>query len=492
MLEEKLEQESRAVRRRRLQLVVGAALSVVVLALAYGGILLIRDTGGDGPARVAKTPAEAVAPAPLPQPAAPVAVPEPVDAAAIEAARESFKTSLAAFQAEIEPNVVHDDFARWDVIAQRRILDAKDAAIADFGAANYADATDALAAVQADAEAVLAARDRAFEDAFAAAGAAFAADNYDSALAAIDRALEIRPESAPAVALKERIDNLPVLLETIEAAAVARVENNLAAEERHLAAALEIDPNRNELAPRLEEVRRLLREAAFAGHIADGLARVDTRDLAAAKRSLAAARKIYTNRPEIDVLDEKIAALQIELTIERLTRTARAAAAADDWPAAERTYIEVRRLAPVARDITNELARAQAINGLDARAARHLASPERLASEAVAADASAVANDIAAYRGDSPRLASKADELAALVAAYGVKVPVRIVSDGETDISVRGVGIVGKVTDRTIELRPGRYTFEGIRAGFQAVLMRVDIPPGRTGLVLEIVPDERI
>ncbi|MEK9899316.1 MAG: hypothetical protein VW516_01020, partial [Rhodospirillaceae bacterium] len=183
MLEEKLEQESRAVRRRRLQLVVGTALSVVVLALAYGGILLIRDTGGDGPARVAKTPAEAVAPAPLPQPATPAAVPEPVDAAAIEAAREAFKTSLAAFQAEIEPKVVHDDFARWDTVAQRRILDAKDAAIAAFGAANYADATDTLAAVRADAEAVLDARARAFEDAFAAAGAAFAADNYDGALA---------------------------------------------------------------------------------------------------------------------------------------------------------------------------------------------------------------------------------------------------------------------------------------------------------------------
>ncbi|MEP4886942.1 MAG: hypothetical protein ABJ215_11285, partial [Alphaproteobacteria bacterium] len=93
---------------------------------------------------------------------------------------------------------------------------------------------------------------------------------------------------------------------------------------------------------------------------------------------------------------------------------------------------------------------------------------------------------------DSPRLAAQADSLAGVVAAYAVKMPVRIVSDGKTNITVRGVGIVGKITERTIELRPGRYTFEGVREGFQAVLVRVDIAPGQADLVLEIVPDERI
>jgi hypothetical protein len=192
------------------------------------------------------------------------------------------------------------------------------------------------------------------------------------------------------------------------------------------------------------------------------------------------------------VLDEKIAGLELELLIERLTVTARAAAQADDWVTAEQTYIQVRRLAPANRDITDGLALAQTINRLRARAARHLAAPGRLASVAVATEAGSIVDAIAPLRADSPRLAAQADALAGLVAAYGVKVPVRIVSDGKTNITVRGVGIVGKITERTIELRPGQYTFEGIREGFQAVLMRVDIPPGQADLVLEIVPDERI
>jgi hypothetical protein len=491
MLQEKLEQESRAVQRRRMQLVIGVATSAAVIGLVYAGIVLLRPSDvTNAPQQTEVTP-EAVAKAP--QAAPEIVTPEiAADNAANEAAREQFKTDLAAFQSTLETAVTHEDFARWDPTAQRRILDGKETSISLFSEVSYTAAVNELAAAHAAAEQALAARERAFTDAFSAAEEAHDEDSYDGAVLAIGRALNIRPDSAPAVALEQRIDALPALLAKIEDAAVARVENNLDAERRHLEAALTIDPERSELAFRLTEVRRLLREARFAGHIVAGLTDVEARKLTSAQRNLDAARAIYPDRAEVDVLDEKIAGLELELLIERLTVTARAAAQADDWVTAEQTYIQVRRLAPANRDITDGLALAQTINRLRARAARHLAAPGRLASVAVATEAGSIVDAIAPLRADSPRLAAQADALAGLVAAYGVKVPVRIVSDGKTNITVRGVGIVGKITERTIELRPGQYTFEGIREGFQAVLMRVDIPPGQADLVLEIVPDERI
>ena len=493
MLQEKLEQESLAAQRRRIQIVVGIAASVAVIGLTYAGIVLLRPSDvADAPLAAQTTP-EAVPKTPQAMPEivrpAPVVAP---DEAANEAARDQFKIDLAAFQTALEPAVTHDDFARWDAAAQRRILDGKAVAISLFSEGSYMAAVTELAAARTTAEQALAAREQAFNDAFAAAEAAFGDDNYDAAALAIDRALTIQPMSDPAAALKQRIDALPALLAKIEDAAVARVENNLDAERGHLEAALAIDPGRSELAPRLAEVRRLLREARFAGHIVAGLKHVEARALTSAQGALDAARGIYPDRAEVDVLDEKIAGLEIELLIERLTRTARAAALADDWATAEQTYIQLRRLAPADRDITGALARAQTINQLHARAARHLAAPGRLASVAVAAEAASLVDAVAPMRDESPRLAAQADALAGLIAAYGVKVPVRIVSDGKTNITVRGVGIVGKITERTIELRPGQYTIEGIREGFQAVLMRVDIPPGQAALVLEIVPDERI
>ena len=492
MLQEKLEQESRAAGRRRMQLVIALATSVAVLCLAYGGIVLLRPSEAvdvTHAPRAADPAAETVAPPVVPE----VARPAPAaDAAAHEAAREQFKADLAAFQSTLEPAVIHEDFAQWDAAAQRRILDRRDLAIARFSEGDYPAAVRELATARAAAEQVLAARETAFNEAFAAAAAAFGADGFDAASLAIDRALTIRPDSAPAAALKQRIAALPALLAKIEDAAVARVENNLEAERGHLEAALAIDPGRSALKPRLAEVQRLLREARFSGHIVAGLKHVEVRAVALAQRSLDAARAVYPDRAEVDVLDEKIAGLEIELLIERLTAAARTAARDDDWATAEQAYVQLRRLAPADRDITAGLERAQTINRLRARAARHLGTPGRLASEAVASEAGSIVEAVAPLRDQSPRLAAQADALAGLIAAYAVKVPVRIVSDGETNITVRGVGIVGKVKDRTIELRPGSYTFEGIREGFQAVLMRIDIPPGQADLVLEIVPDERI
>ena len=79
-----------------------------------------------------------------------------------------------------------------------------------------------------------------------------------------------------------------------------------------------------------------------------------------------------------------------------------------------------------------------------------------------------------------------------LLKAYSKKVSVKIISDGVTNISVRGVGKVGLTNEKTIDLRPGRYTFEGKRIGYRSKLIQVEVPPNSGILVVEIFSDERI
>ena len=56
---------------------------------------------------------------------------------------------------------------------------------------------------------------------------------------------------------------------------------------------------------------------------------------------------------------------------------------------------------------------------------------------------------------------------------WQTEVPLRVISDGETHISVRGVGIIGTVTDRTVLLRPGTYKLEGKKKGYRSKLIEV-------------------
>lgn len=132
------------------------------------------------------------------------------------------------------------------------------------------------------------------------------------------------------------------------------------------------------------------------------------------------------------------------------------------------------------------------MNRLRTELERILDAPERLSSVAVADNAKGLVSKAGDVAELSPSLADASRKVARLIDEYGRKVSIRILSDGVTRISVQGVGQVGVTTDRTIQLRPGSYVFEGARAGFRSKLIPVDILPGTEGLVVEIYPNEPV
>ena len=71
-------------------------------------------------------------------------------------------------------------------------------------------------------------------------------------------------------------------------------------------------------------------------------------------------------------------------------------------------------------------------------------------------------------------------------------VNVNVISDGKTFVSVRGVGKVGETTGKTIQLKPGTYSFEGKREGYRSKLIEVSIPLNRSDVQVTVIADERI
>ena len=121
-----------------------------------------------------------------------------------------------------------------------------------------------------------------------------------------------------------------------------------------------------------------------------------------------------------------------------------------------------------------------------------LSRPERLGSPPVANAARDALRQAAALAALSARLASSAQGLERALEAAQTPVPVRIVSDEETEIGIRGVGTVGRVRERTIELLPGEYVFEGKRRGYRTKLVEVVVPANRdTPVEISVICDER-
>ena len=93
---------------------------------------------------------------------------------------------------------------------------------------------------------------------------------------------------------------------------------------------------------------------------------------------------------------------------------------------------------------------------------------------------------------NSPSLKKQELELRNIISLYEEPIEVEVISDGETEILVRGVGKVGKVLKKIITLKPGFYKFEAKRNGYKTKLISVEIVAGQNNKIIEIICDESI
>ena len=406
--------------------------------------------------------------------------------------RDSFKIALKSFEQAVEPKLKTDGFLNWSAESQRDLLFLKDSAISAFSAGDYAQA---LALVQKATQLAgerLNAKKAAFDQAFADATNAKIAEDYEAAKGSIDRALQFSPESPEAQKLSIDIDALPNIIKYLRAAEIAKTENNLKQELESLRKVLELDPDRKAIQERASFLSTEIKERAFARHISNGLSHVKNRQLKSAQANLVAARHLFSKRDETSILEAKIATLKSNLKTEQLIDAAKLASAKDDWSQSLELFGRAKKIQPNNQFVVEGQALAFSIVSLHDQISRHLDAPHRLSSTNVAAGVSRLIEKSRALVGNSKSLDQETANLADVFASNMEEVPVRVVSDGLSRVSVRGVGRVGITKEKVIKLRPGTYTFEGSRTGYKSKLVRVNIPPRANQFRVEIVCDERI
>ncbi len=76
-----------------------------------------------------------------------------------------------------------------------------------------------------------------------------------------------------------------------------------------------------------------------------------------------------------------------------------------------------------------------------------------------------------------PRLAGQRDELSKLLKRAATPIPVQLVSDNLTQVSIYKVGTLGRFNNTRLELRPGTYVAVGVRTGFRDVRREFRVAP---------------
>ena len=321
---------------------------------------------------------------------------------------------------------------------------------------------------------------------------AYATGNAETARMHVDQALAQRPGDPEAKLWESRVARLPQLLAERREAQDARTAGKLREERAALRRIVELDPDDDGARRRVRAIERQLREQAFARSMAQGRQAVEDRALEPAKQALAEAQRREPQHADTRALAVQVAALERALTRDGHLAAAEQAAVRDDWEAALRAFEKARTVEPTHAEavsgstLATRLVKAQ--RAVDEFASR----PERLGSVAVADAAGDALREAQALTALSARLASSAQGLERAIEAARTPVPVRILSDEHTEVGIRGVGKIGRVRERTIELVPGEYVFEGKRRGYRSKLVEVLVGanPGAP-VEVRVVCDER-
>jgi hypothetical protein len=409
-----------------------------------------------------------------------------------ESGRESYLEAYAHYQNQLKPQLNKIDIKSWDPAFEQQLKQDETAAIEAFSAGEYAQANRAIESLTTRAENFIENSRRAFSEAIANAEQAYQALDYDRARLEVDKALVLDGAAERAQLLSEKVEQIPQIVELEKAIAVAKAENNPARELELIKALLQLDAQREVQQQRAATLQSQLTGDRYQQHIANGYRALEQRNLQKAKAELAQARKLYTGRQENQQLAAAIAELESSLVYESSVTAANQAQQADNWQTAVLQWKEALAQRPADKQLSNKLATAERIVSLQQQMQDLLAKPYRLANELVKSKAEIALIQAEPVRGLSPSLNAEANKLRDTVNAVNKPVTVEVVSDGQTAISVRGVGVVGTTQSKKIELKPGRYFFEGKRQGYKSKIVEVTVPLGTASYQVSIVADERI
>jgi hypothetical protein len=168
------------------------------------------------------------------------------------------------------------------------------------------------------------------------------------------------------------------------------------------------------------------------------------------------------------------------LRLERIARLERQAAseqAAEEWEAAIESYETILEIDPNLSFAQEGLAHAQQMTALHGQLAEFIAEPDKLSAQGTMNRATRLVVEITRMGDIGPRLADERDQLSRLLKRAATPIPVRLVSDNLTDVSIYKVGKLGNFETRELNLRPGTYVATGSRPGYRDVRLEFRVAP---------------
>ena len=316
--------------------------------------------------------------------------------------------------------------------------------------------------------------------------------NYDEAIKSISIAYNIQPKNKDVLFLKNRIAVLPDLKHLLKDLKKIKAEGRIKEEIIILKKILKLDSNYKKNEERLILLENIIKEQEYASYIVESYKYIEERDY---NNSDIQAQKALNLKPEGIELKElfiKILNLKQELDFAENLRNANYSMQEDDWESSLKYFMKAFSIDQRSLITQQGIELSKKIIKLKKEIESFINNSKRLTSNNVREEASLILESSNLISENSPSLKEIEMELSSIISLYEIPIEIEIISDGESEISVRGEGEVGKVFKKNIFLKPGIYKFEAKKVGYKTKLIRVEILIGQIIKSIEVICDEPI
>jgi hypothetical protein len=318
-----------------------------------------------------------------------------------------------------------------------------------------------------------------FNQALAAALRALQENDWEQAAAQLGIALAIVPEHAQAAALLSRVRQRPRLLEGMRQAAQLEANGELNAARQAYAEAQQLDSEYLPARQAFERLNRQLTGQGFSTAMQAAFEALAASDLTAAENALRQAATLKPQDPALADARQRLAAARHATRVSAWRRQAAAKAQAEDWAGAAALYDRLLAAEPGALAAQRGAEQAQSRLAWHQRLQQMLVNPQRLYEPAVRRDAEQMLAALAETPAGEPLLKAKIERLRDAVETAKQPLTLTLRSDGQTEVSIQRIGLIGRFQRRDIELLPGRYILVGARIGYRDVRESIFISPER-------------
>lgn len=307
---------------------------------------------------------------------------------------------------------------------------------------------------------------------------AIEAGELDGALAALDLLQKLAPNDPSLDNLGARVAAIKPVTAALVAAADYAAQANYELALDNAQQALSADPASQRASTAYAEYQTSLQEQRYRQAMTNGYLALERSQFDTAEAAFKRAASLKAGSTEPQTALAELAGARIDTRLRSLRQLGEEHEQAEDWQAAESAYQEALAVDGSLVFAQQGLARVQPRKELNERLIKILEEPERLVDSRALASAQSALTQAQAVTNPGPVLSAQIAKLEKTLRYATVPLPVVLLSDGLTDVTLLRVKRLGSFTNKPLSLRPGRYTALGIRNGYRDVRINFEVKPG--------------